>query len=269
MSGGPKGAKYSLIGEGEYLDDPDEFWGYVHDATGLFTALPDSARQVELLGCAPQGRLRHSLEYLGGKRANAGNGYLKLLDPLGAEIGSYFINHVTPVAVQPSARGSGLVDLTVRLRCELMMPGADWPWELIRTKQLNRTGLWHSLDPAGRHAWLEVALNHHSYRGIPDDPPDTHYELDGRYIVDKDSFYCALGEAVNGPGGYFGWNLDALDDCLRGRWGATTPFTLHWNHSDVARLHLATQQETSSGTMALFDIIMEILHDHHVDVALH
>ncbi|MFE2532064.1 barstar family protein [Streptomyces sp. NPDC059371] len=27
------------------------------------------------------------------------------------------------------------------------------------------------------------------------------------------------------PGGYFGWNLDALDDCLIGGWGASTPFT--------------------------------------------
>jgi len=53
--------------------------------------------------------------------------------------------------------------------------------------------------------------------------------LDGRHITDEDGFYCALGEAVNGPGGYFGWNLDALNYCLRGHWGAQAPFTLHWH----------------------------------------
>lgn len=33
----------------------------------------------------------------------------------------------------------------------------------------------------------------------------------------------SIGEAINGPGGYFGWNLDALHDCLRGGFGALTP----------------------------------------------
>ncbi|WP_412125918.1 barstar family protein [Streptomyces platensis] len=61
--------------------------------------------------------------------------------------------------------------------------------------------------------------------------------LDGRHIVDRDSFSCAIGEAINGPGGYFGWNFDALDDCLRGGWGATPPFALHGDSSAAARAH--------------------------------
>ena len=32
-------------------------------------------------------------------------------------------------------------------------------------------------------------------------------------------FYREIGSAVNGPGGYFGRNLDALADCLRGGFG--------------------------------------------------
>ncbi|WP_327590963.1 barstar family protein [Nonomuraea sp. NBC_00507] len=34
-------------------------------------------------------------------------------------------------------------------------------------------------------------------------------------MTDEAAFYLAMGEAINGPGGYFGRNLDALDDCLR------------------------------------------------------
>lgn len=265
MSGGPNGAKYAFTSDA--YPDEDESWGRAHDATGLFTPLADDMRQVELLGCAPQGQLRRCLKHLGSKRANAGNGYLKLLDPSGMEIGNYFVTNVTPEAVHPSANGSGLVDLTVRLWCDSLAPGSDWPWELIATNQLNRPGLWHSLNPAGRHAWLSVALNHHHYRALSDDPPGTRYELDGRHVIDKDSFYCALGEAVNGPGGYFGWNLDALDDCLRGRWGATPPFTLTWSHSHLARSHLTTPIETTSGTDTLFEQIVKILHG-RVDLTL-
>ncbi|GIE30238.1 hypothetical protein Ait01nite_032830 [Actinoplanes italicus] len=54
---------------------------------------------------------------------------------------------------------------------------------------------------------------------------------------DLDAFFCALGEAVNGPGGYFGWNPAALEDCLHGKWGAATPFRLVQNDAAVARRH--------------------------------
>jgi hypothetical protein len=33
------------------------------------------------------------------------------------------------------------------------------------------------------------------------------YHLDGRYVTDDDGFYRAIGEAVNGPGGWFGGDL--------------------------------------------------------------
>jgi hypothetical protein len=87
-------------------------------------------------------------------------------------------------------------------------------WDLVRTGHLNHTGMWHELAPEERHAWLSVALWSREYQrqGKPDAPVGQVFALDGRHIVDEDSFYCAIGEAVNGPGGYFGWNLDALDD---------------------------------------------------------
>jgi hypothetical protein len=51
-------------------------------------------------------------------------------------------------------------------------------------------------------------------------------DAEGAHVTDITSYYCALGEAVDGPGGYFGWNLDALAVCLRGGFGATPPFTV-------------------------------------------
>jgi RNAse (barnase) inhibitor barstar len=40
------------------------------------------------------------------------------------------------------------------------------------------------------------------------------YVVEGARIENLEDFWQALGEAVNGPGGYFGTNLDALNDCL-------------------------------------------------------
>jgi RNAse (barnase) inhibitor barstar len=115
---------------------------------------------------------------------------------------------------------------------------------------------------------LSVALNHHAYRSPAEDTVGAEYELDGRQVVDENSFYCALGEAVNGPGGYFGWNLDALVDCLRGSWGARPPFALHWRRSDIARLHLLEHRPTATGSAPLLELLLEILHGGGVDVVM-
>lgn len=63
--------------------------------------------------------------------------------------------------------------------------------------------------------------------------------MDGRCITDEPSLYPALGEAVNGPGGYFGGCLDALVDCLRGNFGPTSPATVRWRNAPIAHEHLS------------------------------
>ena len=45
------------------------------------------------------------------------------------------------------------------------------------------------------------------------------YLIDGSRIGSKADFFTEIGRAVNGDGGYFGSNLDALADCLRGGFG--------------------------------------------------
>ncbi|CAM3899999.1 barstar family protein [Tsukamurella strandjordii] len=68
----------------------------------------------------------------------------------------------------------------------------------------------------------------------------TTYTVDGRRVTDRDSFYSELGRAVNGPGGYFGGNLDALVDCLRGGFGTPEdePFGFRITHVDDVRAAL-------------------------------
>ncbi|WP_418960112.1 barstar family protein [Streptomyces tritici] len=273
ISGRPAdGHKFALTSD----EDDSDFWGSGHGAEGFFTPLPDEegARRVRLTGCLPQGGLLRSVDRVGSRRAVAGNAWFALLDNGGTTMGSYFVNDVTVIDVGPSAPGLGLglglVDLTVSLWCEDALAGSEKVWDLIRTGRLDRTGMWHELTPEDRRAWLSVALWSRQYqrRGRPDEPAGQVFVLDGRHIVDRDTFYCAIGEAVNGPCGYFGWNLDALDDCLRGGWGATPPFTLHWDFSTEARAQLAGSVSTGDGDASLFDVLLEIFEERGVDVIL-
>lgn len=66
------------------------------------------------------------------------------------------------------------------------------------------------------------------------------YVLEGEKTRTLKEFYEAAGEVVNGPGGYFGANLDALGDCLVGGFGTPEDgdFTFVWLKSEAAREHL-------------------------------
>lgn len=64
------------------------------------------------------------------------------------------------------------------------------------------------------------------------------YVIDGSEVTGLDRFWDLVGEAVNGPGGYFGRNLDAFADCLSGGMGAPedNDFVIEWrDHTLSAR----------------------------------
>lgn len=115
-------------------------------------------------GCSPGGALLTCLDHIGGRRAYAGSAHLALLDPKGGEMGSYFVSSLTAIAAKPSLREEGLLDVTVRLWCDQLLPGSEWVWGLHPTGQLNRKGMWHSLSPEERKAWLSVALWSRQYQ---------------------------------------------------------------------------------------------------------
>ncbi|MEV5953286.1 barstar family protein [Streptomyces sp. NPDC051987] len=66
------------------------------------------------------------------------------------------------------------------------------------------------------------------------------YVLDGTAITTLEDFWRVVGEAVNGPGGYFGRNLDAFADCLGGGFGTPDDrdFVFEWRDHDTSRAHL-------------------------------
>ncbi|MDX3240023.1 barstar family protein [Streptomyces sp. ME03-5709C] len=160
------------------------------------------------------------------------------------------------------------MDVTVHLWSHDARPRSGWVRDLIRTGRLDGKGL--RLGPAGRHLWLSVAHFSRERRSRGDAPAGQAFRPNGLHAVDDDSFHCASGEAVNGPGdGYFGWMADALDDCLIGGWGASTPYTPEWNHSDLTRSRLTSPYRLAGGEGAtLFESVPEILGGRGAEVIL-
>ncbi|MEV7285504.1 barstar family protein [Streptomyces sp. NPDC093252] len=244
------------------LSPTGEPYGTCRDLARTPTPPPEpQPPPVHLLGCSPRGTLRSTLNGTAKQNGTAGLGEAKLLriDTSGRPVQSAAEGRL--LSWTPSALAPDLVDL-------LFDPGADRPplvaeqvWRLWSDGRPAEPGRWAECTTEARHFWLETALSNHNHNQAhphPDHPTPTTYHLDGRHITDVPGFFCALGEAVNGPGGYFGWGQDALIDCLRGDWGTPPGFTLVWHHSATARTCLGVTPYAHPRT-ATFEELLALL----------
>ncbi|WP_418958534.1 hypothetical protein [Streptomyces tritici] len=186
--------------------------------------------EVTFLGCSPRGPLRDALE-AGEEEFTAGITYERLAYMAVAAQG-----HDTArlVGWEPSRRHYGLLDLTVLVdREDLRVPAHEGIWDLWWWQAPKKPGTWADFPPGTRREWLRQAERR--AWDLPGYPPGVAtYHLDGRHVVDADSFLCALGEAVLGPGGYIAADLPGLRHALVVGVGDT----LVWHDAAVARARL-------------------------------
>ncbi|WP_433170852.1 barstar family protein [Actinoallomurus sp. CA-150999] len=270
------------------VDRPDDVTGFVLsgrddtrcgvcvDVTGVFREPSEPpVPHVILVGCRPEPSLSAAIAAVQ-QSTKAGLRRRRVSAQVGAVAadGSVvrLVNGIvsgTLVSSVPSALGVGLLDVTIASDAREPFPaGTRGILDLWSTGRPTERNLWVGYDRTLRHEWAGVALAHHR-SDSPDRPAGTVFNLDGRFVTDLEGFYCAIGEAINGPGGYFGWNLDALDDCLRGRWSARTPFRLVWHDSAVAGEHLVAGYDRHRYAPAVtLDHLLQMFAEHGVEVDL-
>lgn len=82
--------------------------------------------------------------------------------------------------------------------------------------------------------------------------PAHSFQLRGDQISDLDTFYDEIEEALGSSVGWFGRNLDALDDILQGEVGQLpAAFTLVWTNSERSRIALGHGAESARLRMML------------------
>lgn len=143
-------------------------------------------------------------------------------------------------AWRPSSYGADLIDLELDGESFAPVPEhARTVWERRLTGPPSGVGSWAGLDTRCRSSWLDLVRERGCRRPRRDRPAGHTYELDGQHVTDVPGLYPALGEAVNGPGGYLGGRPAALAECLRGTFGYTGPATLLWRNAATAHEHLS------------------------------
>lgn len=220
-------------------------------------------RTFRLFGCEPHGALADLLPRLTPATRHLANVEVRILDGGGRPIGSYYVAAFEVNAARPSPLAPGLVDVRVSgVLLSQPHPRAESIWDYFREGGPRASGEWAGYSAEGREAWLEVVRRHSfrrdvipSARSAPDQAQRNDaksepgvFELDGERVEDAAGLYCALGEAVNGPGGYFGADLDSLRDCLRGGFGVQGPFELRWKGANLARARLASAAAAASAS---------------------
>lgn len=144
-------------------------------------------------------------------------------------------------------------------RCEY--PEAAGIWVRWASGRPLRTGEWLRRPASHHQAWLHVVRNSWfaTGHGAVRYGNAEVLTLDGASTVTKAGFYCALGEAANGPGGYFGSNLDALADCLRSSPVGTRPARLLWKDFSSSEEALGKQFVSAiSAVLGEFGVVVEV-----------
>ncbi|MEU4351800.1 barstar family protein [Streptomyces sp. NPDC023838] len=76
-----------------------------------------------------------------------------------------------------------------------------------------------------------------------------------------------MGEALLGPGRYFGREWNAFKDCLGGGFGVVPPFTLVWHDSEVSR-RAPAEVDDPEGRLSYFEEIVQLLERCGVTVVI-
>jgi hypothetical protein len=199
-----------------------------------------------------------------------GDAYVDVLGADGVPIGAYPVWGVQ-LSMKPDGLGEGR---SARIRGYASTQphiGAEPVWDARRSSPPRQRNLWSNIRVGRREAWIEVAYLYHvrpgsEWRGGAE---VREAVLDGQHVEDPASFFCAIGEALNGPGGYFGSNFMALSDCLRIRSRAGgLSLRLVWTSAEVAQGHLDRTANTGIGPMTYMEIALETLVHAGVDVIL-
>ncbi|MGA5206452.1 barstar family protein [Streptomyces variegatus] len=225
-----------------------------------------AAPSLVLRGLSPAGRLRQALA-TGTRRAlDLGEARLEIRDDSGEPFTDRLLRPRIR-AWRPSLHGPDLIDLELDEELDRPVPGHVRPlWNRWLAGPPEIPGRWADLDARQREAWLELVRERGCRREHQGRPAGQRYELDGRHITDVPGLFLALGEAVNGPGGYFGGCVDALADCLRGNFGYTAPATLLWRDVAPARGHLSHVLTPEGEPYDLVALVLEVLTEGHMRV---
>ncbi|MEW2079885.1 barstar family protein [Streptomyces sp. NPDC013433] len=187
---------------------------------------------------------------------------LEIVNRRREKVGEYFIGRVMLGDMGTESPDGKISSTSYRFFGERYeYPGAAEIWRRWASGIAVEKGEWLQWPVSHHGAWLHVVQNawftsnHRAARyGV-----DEVAHLDGAHIFTKPGFFCALGEAVNGPGGYFGSNLDAMADCISSSLDEKPLVRVIWRN-------FRASQDVLDRTF--LESVVGVMRRFHIDVAI-
>lgn len=184
---------------------------------------------------------------------------LEVLAPNGHVLGDYLLWE----AELSAAASPGEAILTARVEA-LPHVGGEWAWDLWRSGGPAQPTAWAGLPVGEREGWLEAArIVAFRERRTQYPPLGAEHYIDGSHIDDLASFFCAIGEAVAGPGGWYGSSFADLADQLRFSPRTVARPRLVWRDYAVAEKGLDHAVENG---VRLLDIALRVFAEAQIEV---
>ncbi|MFE2839889.1 barstar family protein [Streptomyces mirabilis] len=220
------------------------------EVEGFFVDLEEESPEVVFLRVHQVNRGRRRTE----------DAVLRIVNRRREKVGEYFIGRAVLGNTGIESSDGKFSSVSYRFfgnYCEY--PGAAKIWRRWTSGDAVEKGEWLQWPVSYHGAWLHVVQNawFTSNRRAARYGIDNVAYLDGAHISTKSGFFCALGEAVNGPGGYFGSNLDALVDCISSRSGEGSVRKIVWRDFRASQ---------DSLNIAFLDSVLGIMRKFNVDV---
>ncbi|MEF3114924.1 barstar family protein [Streptomyces chrestomyceticus] len=259
----PEEGRAELTGQRRFELFEKDSLGTCEGVEGLYVERPETPQEpMKLIGCEPTEQLRAVLD----APESGAAAELWALDRSGRPMTSRSLA-LEVGEVRPSALGGELLDITLTGGVDDPPPLLAGPvWEAWYEGVPDAPNEWARFTPEGRHEWLKVAFRNR-VRGGADTSGGT-YHVDGTHATDVYGLHCALGEALHGPGGYYGMDWQSFNDCLGGGAGVVPPFTLVWHDAENARRALAGVVEDPEEGLTYFEEIVRRLERYGVVVEL-
>jgi len=188
-----------------------------------------------------------------------GDAVLEVLDPSGRVLGDY------PLWEAELTVSGAAPDGELRARLDaLPHAGTEWAWDQWRQGRPKRPHVWAAMPVGEREGWLEAArIVSFRENRTPYPVLTERIDLDGRDVDDLASLFCALGDAVDGPGGYCAASIADLADCLRHAPRQAPRPRLVWRDFAVAEKGLARTVDA----VRYLDLVLATLADGGIEVS--
>lgn len=163
------------------------------------------------------------------------SGYISVLDNSSEPIGDYRFSLVKEISFFDIEKSSLEKRLTLFVSLNRIIIGNELMlWDYWRENEIREKNEWTHFNEIDKRAWLNIASQVPRKYNQNDVVQGGEYYLDCINITSVESFFCALGEALIGAGGYYGFDHVNIIDCLTGGFKVVRPFTIVLKNAKIA-----------------------------------